>query len=171
VTPDGHAITLLFDRYLAGAGSGFGPAVDRKDCTVQIPFKVMPGNQLQIEGVDYRGFVSLPEGGSSEIQYMHGLATPAGTQFQIHDRNSQQLVGPTDQDYLIESRPMPMAEGCGAVKRQLFLKTVITARANVAGDMALSTLDSLDSTLGEKRRVEFKVSVVPCQKEHGRGHR
>src|SRR5262245_56951679 len=65
LSPDQKAISLLFDQYVTEAGGQTQKRLDRKSCNIAIPVHIPQGYSVSIFQVDYRGFVSVPQGGRS----------------------------------------------------------------------------------------------------------
>jgi hypothetical protein len=62
LSPDGKALSLLFDEYVVEAGGETGKSFDRKTCNVAIPVHVPQGRSVSVLAIDYRGFNQLPRG-------------------------------------------------------------------------------------------------------------
>ena len=78
LSPDGSSLTLLFDQYVAQAGGETRLLLDRKTCNISIPVVVPEGYSVSILTVDYRGFVSIPYGGSGRFSAEYFFAGSRG---------------------------------------------------------------------------------------------
>lgn len=67
VSPDGSAVTILFDRFEVQAGKPSGKTVDRLVCVVRLPIDLPEGMMLESMTTDLRGFNSLPPQATSRI--------------------------------------------------------------------------------------------------------
>jgi hypothetical protein len=63
ISPDGSAISILFDRFLIDLQPGFYNSVaTSRQCHFTIPVEVQPGYNLEATYIDYRGFAQIPGG-------------------------------------------------------------------------------------------------------------
>jgi hypothetical protein len=65
VNPDNTAFRVTYDDYTVQAGGGSGPTDFRKNCQLNIRFKVPSGYVYAIEKVDHRGSASLANGATA----------------------------------------------------------------------------------------------------------
>lgn len=144
LSPDGTSLSILFDSFIAEAGSATGRRVDRKSCNIAIPVHVPNGLSVSIFSIDYRGFNALPSGGRAMFNAEYFFAGRVGPRY------SRTFVGPLTDEYLVNNQ---LAVGamvwspCGA---DTILRTnaSITAISNSWSQQAMSTVDSADIQAG-----------------------
>jgi hypothetical protein len=62
ISDDRTTITLLYDEFIAQAGSGIAPKDRRKNCNLNLKLQYPQGWQFSVFRADYRGHVTLPAG-------------------------------------------------------------------------------------------------------------
>lgn len=144
LAPDGSALTLLFDQYVAQAGGATRLSMDRKNCNISIPVLVPEGFSVSILTVDYRGFVSIPRGGSGKFSAEYFFA---GSRGPIVTRNFQSGL---EDDYHITNKLGIQAmvwSACGA-DVNLRVNTSMLVKTNRFMDDAMGVVDSADFQTG-----------------------
>ena len=152
LSPDGSALTLLFDQYLAQAGGISGLQMDRKNCNISIPVLVPEGYSVSILTVDYRGFISIPYGGMARFSSEYFFA---GSRGPIAQRSFQ---GGMEDNYTITNRLGVQAmvwSACGA-DVNLRVNTNMLVRTNNRMDDAMAVVDSADFQTGIIFRLSFR---------------
>jgi len=155
LAPDGSALTLLFDQYVAQAGGLTGLSMDRKTCNISIPVLVPEGYSVSILTVDYRGFVSIPYGGSGRFSAEYFFA---GTRGPIAARN---FSSGSEGDYTITNNLGIQAmvwSPCGA-DVNLRVNTNMLVRTNRMMEDALAVVDSADFQTG----IVFHLKYQRCR--------
>lgn len=153
LSPDGKALSVIFDQFLAEAGPASGRTMDRKSCNIAIPVHVPNGFSISILAVDYRGFVSLPQGATARMQAEYFFAGMTGPRF------LQDFRGRMDQDYTFQNTLGVQAmvwSPCGAdvnlrVNASMMVK-------NTTYQDAMATVDSADFSAG----IVYKVQMRRC---------
>lgn len=143
LSPDAKTLSIIFDQYVANAG---GPIrIDRKNCQIALPIHVPQGYSFSILEMDYRGFNSLPAGGSSTLRLEYYLAYPGSPS--SGPRYTKSWYGPTDSDYLVTNVLGLSAITWSPCGQDLNLRTTssIEARSNFRREQAMMTLDSIDA--------------------------
>jgi len=139
-SPDGAALSILFDSFsVSAAGSNAGTALV-KNCVLAAPLPVPPGYSLGVYRVDYRGFAHLAGRETAELAVDYHLG-PKGKSRQYR----RKVMGPTDDNFLFTENigaGLMKRIGCGEpavlnVSLQLSLRPL-------AADDALVTMDSSD---------------------------
>src|SRR4051812_39230480 len=82
LSDDRKTLTILFDKFSAQAGKPTGRTLDRKSCNIAVPLHIPSGLSVAIFSIDYRGFNSLPTGGSSRLSVDYFFAGSRGPSFQ-----------------------------------------------------------------------------------------
>jgi hypothetical protein len=144
LSPDARALSILFDQYVAEAGSFTGRRIDRKSCNIAIPVNLPQGYSVSVLEVDYRGFNSIPTGGRTQFNVEYFFAGQSGPRYSkvFTDRNNG--------DYTLTNTLIASAivwSPCGA---QVNLRTnsSIMATANTRNEQTMITVDSQDVTAG-----------------------
>lgn len=156
LSPDSKALSILFDKYQANAGSGSenGAQVAYKNCTIAIPVHIPQGYSISVYAIDYRGYTYIPRGGSVRFTasyYFNDVRGPSQT---------KTFLGPLDKDYLLSSElgvESLVWSKCGA-DANLRINTGLVSKSNRAGDDVLASLDSVDVTAA----LEFQIKWKRC---------
>ena len=154
VAPDGSAISLLFDNFVAQAGGTVRMA--RKVCSISVPVHVPQGFQVAILQIDYRGFNSVPNGGLNQFNaeyFWAGAVGPKYTKNFFFDP-----ANPTGADYLVTNKLAVSSlvwTPCGA-DINLRTNASIMSRSNFRGEQAMMTVDSADITAGIIYQLQWR---------------
>ncbi len=155
LSPDGKALSIIFDQFIAEAGPASGRTVDRKSCNIAVPVHVPGGFSISVVAVDYRGFVSLPSSSASaRMQAEYFFAGMMGPRF-VKD-----FRGRMDQDYLFTNQLGLQAavwSPCGAdvnlrVNASMLVK-------NSGHQDAMATVDSADINAG----IIYQIQTRRCR--------
>jgi hypothetical protein len=152
LSPDGKALSLLFDGYIAQAGGDTGKGFDRKACNVAIPVHVPQGRSVSVLAVDYRGFNQLPRGARSRFNVEYFFAGSRGPSF------TRSFTGPTEKDYLIQNKLVADALVWSACGEDVNLRTNSSIRVNTVGNReAMATVDSQDVKAAIIYRLQWRT--------------
>ncbi len=152
LSPDNTALTLLFDQYVAQAGGASRLSMDRKNCNISIPVLVPEGYSVSILTVDYRGFVSIPRGGSGRFSAEYFFAGSRGPVV------ARDFLSGSDEDFTITNNLGIQAmvwSACGA-DVNLRVNTNMLVRTNRQMEEALGVVDSADFQTGIIFHLKFK---------------
>jgi hypothetical protein len=155
LSPDQKSLSVLFDQYVAEAGGGTGKTLDRKSCNVAIPVHVPQGYSVSVFQVDYRGFRSIPIGGSGQFRVEYFFAGARGPLL------GRSFNGGEDGDYLLTHNLVASAmvwSPCGA-DTNLRINSSVLARTNRQMDTAMATVDTIDVKSG----LVFSIQWRRCQ--------
>lgn len=153
VSPDGKSLSIIFDQFVTEAGQGSGRTLDRKSCNIAVPVHVPNGFSISILAVDYRGFVSLPQGASAKLTAEYFFAGMRGPQF-VKD-----FIGRQDTDYTFNNKLGVQAmvwSPCGA-DVNLRVNAGMMVR-NSGYQTAMATVDSADFSAG----IIYQVQMRRC---------
>lgn len=153
VSPDGSALSIIFDQFTTEAGQGSGRTMDRKSCNIAVPVHVPNGFSISIIAVDYRGFVSLPQGASARLTAEYFFAGMRGPQFM------KDFFGRQDTDYTFNNQLGVQAmvwSPCGA-DVNLRVNAAMMVR-NAGYQTAMATVDSADMSAG----IIYQVQMRRC---------
>jgi hypothetical protein len=143
LSPDGRALTVIFDQFIAQAGKNMGNTIDRKACNISIPVNIPNGYSISIVGVDYRGFNALPVNSWSRFSVEYFFAGSQGPSY------SQTFRGPLNQNYLINNKLALSAlvwSPCGqSVNLRVNSNMMVS---NSTYNDAMATVDSADFKAG-----------------------
>jgi hypothetical protein len=140
VAPDGSAISILFDSYVAEAGNTTGRRIDRKSCNISIPVFVPQGYSVAIFAVDYRGYNAVPSGGMTRLESEYFWAGSRGP------RISRSFMGPLNDIYTVTDELLATTlvwAPCGA-SVNLRINSSMMAQSNSRMDQTMGTVDSAD---------------------------
>lgn len=152
LSPDQSAVSILFDQYVAEAGSASGKSLDRKSCNIAIPVRVPQGYSVSIFKVDYRGFSSIPYGGRGQFRVEYFFAGSQGLPA------NKILRSGVSQDYLYTDELAATAlvwSACGA-NTNLRINTSLLVMSNSRRDDAMATVDSADISNGIVYHIQWK---------------
>lgn len=144
VSPDGSAISILFDQYIAEAGATTGRRVDRKSCNLAVPVQVPQGYSVAVFQVDYRGFNAVPAGGYNRFDTEYFWAGARGP------RMSRVFTGPANSQFSLRDNLVAQTlvwTPCGAPVT-LRVNSSMMAQSNAAMDQTLGIVDSADIASG-----------------------
>lgn len=140
VSPDGSAVSILFDQYIAEAGGTTGKRIDRKSCNLAIPIQVPSGYSVALLQVDYRGFNAVPVGGQNRFDVEYFWAGSRGP------RLSRVFRGPDNSNFDLRDNLIASTmvwSPCGA-SVNLRVNSSMMAQANQRMDQTMGVLDSTD---------------------------
>lgn len=140
VSPDGSALSIIFDDYAVAAGGETYRRLTRKNCEMVIPVTLPRGLRVAVVGVDYRGFNSIPCGGQSTFEAEYFLGGGSTEPFK------KVFYGPSDDEFLIENTieadDLDWTE-CGGAEN-LRISSSMVIRTNNRLDEAEAVVDSAD---------------------------
>jgi hypothetical protein len=151
LSDDAKSLTLIFDQFQVEAG-GANRGIERKNCSVAIPVHVPQGMSVSIIDVDYRGYVSLPQGATARMTAEYFLAGYLGPRF------DKSFLGKTDSDYTFSNKIGVEAmvwSACGA-DTILRVNAAMLVRSNRYNDEAMATVDSADFKAGIKYQLQWR---------------
>lgn len=153
LSPDETALSILFDAYLAEAGSVTGKTVDRKSCNISIPVQVPSGYSVSIFQVDYRGFNLIPAAGAyTRMDTEYFWAGSRGPRF------ARVYSGPTADNYTLSDGLVAQTmvwTPCGA-SVNLRVNSSVMAQTNRRGEQTMITVDSADLTSGLVYHLQWR---------------
>lgn len=139
LSPDGKALSLLFDEYVVEAGGETGKSFDRKTCNVAIPVHVPQGRSVSVLAIDYRGFNQLPRGARSQFSVEYFFAGSRGPSF------AKTFTGPKEADYLITNKLVADALVWSPCGQDVNLRTNSSIRVSTTRNQeAMATVDTQD---------------------------
>lgn len=152
VSPDGSAVSILFDQYIAEAGNTTGRRIDRKTCNLAVPIQVPQGYSVAIFKVDYRGFNAVPAGGYNRFDVEYFWAGARGP------RMSRVFTGPQNSGYNLTDELIATTlvwSACGA-QTNLRINSSMMAQANNRMDQTIGTVDSADISSGVIYHLQWR---------------
>jgi hypothetical protein len=156
LSPDGTALSILFDQFIVEAGGPTGRRVDYKSCNLAIPVNIPQGYSVSIFQVDYRGFNALTYGARSQLTNDYFFQTGSGGSRTV--RLAKSFVGPNNNDYLTTDRLAVNAlvwTPCGE-QATLRINSNMRVFANSRMEQAMSTVDSADVSAGLIYHIQWR---------------
>lgn len=171
LSPGAQEISFLFDSYSAE----IGPASDQprrselvKNCKLMLHLNVPKGWQMAFKSVDYRGYASLPQVGSSAFHRLSLLQQGAP----IVSLREATMIGPMNDDYFLKAEISPQRltwSSCLSGHTQIQIFSQLGVRINprapaLASNEALSiVLDSSDISIKQSLGVEWRKCDLPLR--------
>jgi hypothetical protein len=154
LSPDGKSLSVIFDQFVTEAGPASGRTLDRKACNIAVPVHVPNGFSISILAVDYRGFVSLPQGASAQLAAEYFFAGMQGPRF------AKSFMGKQDSDYTFNNQLGVQAmvwSPCGADVNLRVNASMMVKNASRLQD-AMATVDSADFSAG----IIYQIQMRRC---------
>lgn len=169
ISPDGTAISVLFDQFGLDIFRGRHTLeMMRRNCSFHIPLYLAPGYNLEVQNIDYRGFANLPGGNRAWIVTTGPIAdmsdfTVGGHQLRTQLPGGVGLFTVTQEvrhRFRNRCRPLPALE----------LNAVIQAAGPhargggkiVNEDMSVY-IDSMDMGGTSQDAITLNIRVSPCR--------
>jgi hypothetical protein len=152
LSPDSKNLSLIFDQFITEVGRSVGKTLDRKNCQISIPIHVPQGITVSIVAIDYRGFVSLPQGAMARFSSEYFIGGSSGPRF------SRDFLGAQDTDYLVTDTLGVIGQvwsACGA-SANLRVSTSMLVKTNRYNEDATATVDSADVSAGIVYKLQWK---------------
>lgn len=168
--PDNLSFSILFDQFVAQIGEG-RHGMDAMTCNAIIAIELPENMQMEITRVDFRGFVSLPQGSVANLTSIFNFAGPGGDRDRMNLRFN--FAGPVQDNYEIstdamnaggEAQQSEISPCGGTVNLRVTNQLRLMARSN-NGVAAQVTIDSID---GSSHAIYY-VNWRACQRENGGG--
>lgn len=154
LSPDGKSLSVIFDQFVTEAGPASGRTIDRKSCNIAVPVHVPNGFSISILAVDYRGFVSLPQGARAQLAAEYFFAGMQGPRF------AKTFMGRQDTDYTFNNTLGVQAmvwSPCGADVNLRVNASMMLSNSSRMTD-ALATVDSADFNAG----IIYQIQMRRC---------
>jgi len=152
VSPDGKALSIIFDDYIVEAGGDTRKRVARKNCSIAIPVHVPQGFSVSIIDVDYRGYNMIPRGGKARFSAEYFFAGRRGPKVVKNFRGSM------DDEYLVRNKlglNASVWSPCGA-DVNLRVNSSMMVRTNRQKHETMATVDSADFNAAMVYHLKFK---------------
>ncbi|MGZ5280493.1 MAG: DUF4360 domain-containing protein, partial [Pseudobdellovibrionaceae bacterium] len=169
ISPDGTAISLLFDQFMLEVqpGSYLMPQL-RRFCRFRIPLDLQAGYNLDVSKVDYRGFANIVNGNRGFI--ITSGKIPSMQDFSI-GTNQLQTQLPSGTANFIVSQPLKLRirNRCQPLP-VLEFTTVIhllgphgRGGGKIFNEEAMMMIDSADMGGRDDDAIRLNLSVTKCQ--------
>jgi hypothetical protein len=169
VSPDGTAISILFDQFSIDvmAGTYLMPQL-RRFCRFHIPLDLQAGFNLDVSKVDYRGYANLTGGNRGFIITSGNI--PSMNNFTIGNNQLTTQLSPGSANFLV-SQPLNLRvrNHCQPMPNLEFTTVIHVLGPNARGggkilnEEAMLMIDSLDVGGREEDAIRLNLSVTPCQ--------
>lgn len=146
-SPDGTALSILFDQFtVESIGTSVG-AKERKVCRISAPLNLPANYSIGVYKVDYRGFAKLAAKQDAQLDVQYFL----GPKDKEHGRIFKRKVkGPQESDYLFTENigaGQMKRVGCGTAA-VLNVGITLSLNGNMAAGGAMASLDTTDAVRG-----------------------
>jgi len=168
VSPDGSAISILFDKFYLDVPPGsYNPAGLMRMCHFHIPVEIQPGYNLEATFVDYRGFAQIPQGVMAQVITSGPLLKfgrfMGGTNNNMITNNLEPMVN----GFFVRQEIQQGFRGQCQVQRHLNFSTQI----KIGGPYRLIripsqtqvVIDSTDLAGSGDLGIELGMRIVPCR--------
>ncbi|RYZ68021.1 MAG: DUF4360 domain-containing protein [Proteobacteria bacterium] len=149
-SPDGSSVSILFDKM----STELPPiSAEKKQCMVRLGFRFSGKYRVAVVGSDARGFVSVPEGGTSTLSVQHYSIFTVNPKHLARMNLTRTFVGPRTEEVLLHSdfRDIPMWSYCGsqmpprgAAMQIMTINLTIDSSNQSPSETLLASVDSLD---------------------------
>lgn len=162
-SPDGSAISILFDNFAVKATEANGGFV-RMTCGMEIPLHLPEGFSLGVYKVDYRGFAHLDTKQRGELQVDYGTRAGRANRGRKYRK---EVKGVYDGDFLFSESlkgGILRRMGCGEDAVLNFGATLLltSKRGGAEGMMALDSVDGAPAG-----GLVFGLDLKPCRERNG----
>jgi hypothetical protein len=159
LSPDGAALSLLFDQFTIESDRISGGEIQRKVCRISAPLNLPANHSIGVYKVDYRGFAKLGAKQQAELDVQYFLGPRDNEHGRVFKRK---IKGPKEGDYLfsetIGAGQMKRA-GCGAAA-MLDVGITLSLDAKRQAGQAMASLDTTDAApLGA---LVFHLNLKKC---------
>ena len=152
VSPDGQAISILFDRFTGFAGGTSGLDTERVNCDIAIPVQVPQGYSVAVFTIDYRGYALVPQGGRLRFSADYFFAGRSSRRY------SKDYLGPINDNYIFSNElraDLDVWSACGA---SVILRTQanMVLETNNRRDEIQASVDSIDIQSGITYNFQYR---------------
>ena len=152
LSPDRTELSILFDNYVAEAGSTTGRRLDRKSCNLTVPVTVPNGYSVAIFQVDYRGFNIIPRGAQNRFDVEYFWAGARGPKI------SRIFSVPIDDSFTLTDNLIASSviwTPCGQ-SVNLRVNSSMIAQSNSRMEQTMGVVDSADVASGLIYHLQFR---------------
>jgi len=147
VSPDGTAVSILFDQFTVQSGDPSLRGTQRKVCRISSPLTLPANYSIGVFKVDYRGFAKLAAKQESALEVQYFLGPHDGQHGRVFKRT---LRGPREGDFTftenIGAGQMKRA-GCGTAA-MLDVGITLSLDGDPPSGDAMASLDTTDAAPG-----------------------
>lgn len=172
--PDNLSFSVLFDQFVAEVGQGSRQRRDVMTCNVMIPVEIPAGMQMEITRVDFRGFVSVPQGGRAVLHSVFNFTERGFGADRDRINLRYAFQGPLTDSYEISTGTLAEGQGtqtevspCGGTTN-LRIQNNLQVMAGRSGEMAQATIDSIDGSGNATYYVNWRRCEEPAAPGRGR---
>ena len=159
VSPDGGALSVLFDGFTAEVGSRVNVRMARTSCIINIPVTAPAGVQVAISQADFRGFNNIANRAYAQYTTTYTLAG------QVMPTILRRIVGPVTAEFesINRLRQQDLKWGpCGGTTN-LSINTSVVVQANAQNEQSMASIDSSDLRTGPSdKALEFHILYRSC---------
>lgn len=152
ISEDRQSFTLAFSDYIAEAGPGVDRSLSRRSCNINLNLHIPGGWQYSVFTVDYRGFVNLDSGVSSDLRTNYRFQG-GGNGVSL----ASTMRGPSARDYTVSHRlgiESIVWSPCGGGK-SLTINSAVSVMAG-GSRRGLMTVDTIDGTFKQVYGIQWQ---------------
>lgn len=158
ISEDKKAITITYEKYLAGVGIDFGSADKRKFCKIILKLAIPSGYTYAIASATYRGYAQLQTGaiGTQTASYWFTGMGSYSSSFKLDGPYDDPWLN-TDKNDLVQSSYLP----CGK-QRDLIVSTDVVVKGSDS-DKAKKTFSSMSMDSADvDLATQLNISWTKC---------
>jgi len=150
LSSDAQTLTMIYNNYIAQAGTGLAPTDGRKNCDINISVHIPTNFRYTISQTTFRGFAAFDSGcsGFVQAQYFFSGQTPTATATSL-------INGPVTGNYQKTEVVKAQYPQCNK-PTEININSSIYVRCGAKGT-GLLTVDTIDHTYQEQYRFSWQT--------------
>lgn len=156
MSPDGTALSIMFDQFTVASSGAAVSGMQRKVCRISAPLNLPADYSIGVYKVDYRGFAKLAAKQESELDVQYFLGPRDNQHGRVFKRK---IKGPHQDDYMFTE-----TIGAGQMKRVgcgtaavLDVSITLGVDGNLSAGEAIASLDTTDAVPGGALVYHFNL--------------
>lgn len=157
LSPDGNALSVIFDQLSVKAGLSAGERKDQVQCALTVPMQIPAGYSVAVTQFDFRGYHYLPARSHNHIKADFGIGGNHG-HHGIASFN-EMFKGPLDQEFDLSQKLDSVWSGCGEQTNLVIDVRMDLMTHPKSKDDAFSGIDSLDVA---SKTLTYQLILKKC---------
>lgn len=167
VSPDGSALSILFDRFQVEVENSKRQRRQRTSCRLMIPLNVESGYQVSVAKIDMRGYLYLPNLGQARISNKYYFSKGENI------RNRRRIVrrklkfqGPVDEDFVVSAEMQRPSWSPCSKSITLNVESRLSVRLHKQSpEGGIGVVDSLDGDIGGGGATNYFLTWRKCRQK------